>query len=141
MVSGHYANIEENMALAEILPADHFRTISQKVRNTVALTSNEVGVTITMKQPFAKTLRFPVPWDGILYGVARKTELLRQIGTDKEGYFWVTSITCNDWDDCFLLVLESADVLRYRAFYISADEVRELLEHCLRIPEQCVQES
>lgn len=136
MVSGHYADIQRNIPLDTLLPADRFRTVSQEVRDTVSLTTNEVAVTITMKPSFAKELHFPVPWDGILYGVVRKPETLQKIGTDTDGIFWVKSISCNDWDDCFLLVLESDDVKQYRAFYISREEVRDLLEHCLRIPEQ-----
>ncbi len=64
---------------------------------------------------------FPVPWDGRGW-----------FGTE----FWVKSISCNDWDDRFLLVLESEDAERYQAFYVMADEVYDLLENCLRIPEQ-----
>ena len=60
----------------------------------------------------------------------------RQLGTDADGKFWVKSISCNDWDDRFLLVLESEDAERYQAFYVMADEVYDLLENCLRIPEQ-----
>ena len=97
MVSGHYANIEQGTPLRSLLPADRFRTVSQETRDTVPLTPNEVAVTVVMKPAFVKRLHFPVPWDGILYGVVRKTELLRQLGTD---------------------------------------EVYDLLENCLRIPEQ-----
>ena len=136
MVSGHYANIEQGIPLRSLLPADRFRTVSQEIRDTVPLTSNEVAVTIVMKPAFVKRLRFPVSWDGILYGVVRKPEQLQQMGTDANGTFWVKSISCNDWDDRFLLVLESEDSKRYRAFFVMADEVYDLLENCLRIPEQ-----
>lgn len=136
MVSGHYANIEQEVPLRSLLPADRFRTVSQEIRDTVPLTPNEVAVTIVMKPAFVKRLRFPVSWDGILYGVVRKPEQLQQMGTDADGTFWVKSISCNDWDDRFLLVLESENPERYRAFYVMADEVYDLLENCLRIPEQ-----
>ena len=89
-----------------------------------------------MKPAFVKRLHFPVSWDGILYGVVRKSEQLQQMGTDATGTFWVKSISCNDWDDRFLLVLESDDPEHYHAFYVMADEVYDLLENCLRIPEQ-----
>ena len=121
MVSGHYANIEQGTPLRSLLPADRFRTVSQETRDTVPLTPNEVAVTVVMKPAFVKRLHFPVPWDGILYA---------------DGKFWVKSISCNDWDDRFLLVLESEDAERYQAFYVMADEVYDLLENCLRIPEQ-----
>ena len=136
MVSGHYANIEQGIPLRSLLPADRFRTVSQETRDTVPLTPNEVAVTVVMKPAFVKRLRFPVSWDGILYGVVRKSEQLQQMGTDATGTFWVKSISCNDWDDRFLLVLESDDPERYHAFYVMADEVYDLLENCLRIPEQ-----
>ena len=136
MVSGHYANIEQGIPLRSLLPADRFRTVSQETRDTVPLTPNEVAVTVVMKPAFVKRLRFPVSWDGILYGVVRKPEQLQQMGTDATGTFWVKSISCNDWDDRFLLVLESDDPERYHAFYVMADEVYDLLENCLRIPEQ-----
>lgn len=93
MVSGHYANIEQGTPLRSLLPADRFRTVSQETRDTVPLTPNEVAVTVVMKPAFVKRLHFPVPWDGILYGVVRKTELLRQLGTDADGKFWVKSIS------------------------------------------------
>ena len=136
MVSGHYSNIEQEVPLRSLLPADRFRTVSQEIRDTVPLTPNEVAVTIVMKPAFVKRLRFPVSWDGILYGVVRKPEQLQQMGTDADGTFWVKSISCNDWDDRFLLVLESENPERYRVFYVMADEVYDLLENCLRIPEQ-----
>ena len=136
MVSGHYANIEQGIPLRSLLPADRFRTVSQETRDTVPLTPNEVAVTVVMKPAFVKRLHFPVSWDGILYGVVRKSEQLQQMGTDATGAFWVKSISCNDWDDRFLLVLESDDPERYHAFYVMADEVYDLLENCLRIPEQ-----
>lgn len=136
MVSGHYANIEQGIPLRSLLPADRFRTVSQETRDTVPLTPNEVAVTVVMKPEFVKRLHFPVSWDGILYGVVRKPEQLQQMGTDATGTFWVKSISCNDWDDRFLLVLESDDPERYHAFYVMADEVYDLLENCLRIPEQ-----
>ena len=69
MVSGHYANIEQGTPLRSLLPADQFRTVSQETRDTVPLTPNEVAVTVVMKPAFVKRLHFPVPWDGILYGV------------------------------------------------------------------------
>ncbi|MFR6495026.1 MAG: hypothetical protein ACLUOF_00275 [Ruminococcus sp.] len=133
MVSGHYANIEQGTPLRSLLPADRFRTVSQETRDTVPLTPNEVAVTVVMKPAFVKRLHFPVPWDGILYGVVRKTELLRQLGTDADGKFWVKSISCNDWDDRFLLVLES-EMQNAIELYVMADEVYDLLENCLRIP-------
>ena len=136
MVSGHYANIEQGIPLRSLLPADRFRTVSQETRDTVPLTPNEVAVTVVMKPAFVKRLHFPVSWDGILYGVVRKPEQLQQMGTDATGTFWVKSISCNDWDDRFLLVLESDDPERYPAFYVMADEVYDRLENCLRIPEQ-----
>ena len=136
MVSGHYANIEQGIPLRSLLPADRFRTVSQETRDTVPLTPNEVAVTVVMKPAFVKRLHFPVSWDGILYGVVRKPEQLQQMGTDATGTFWVKSISRNDWDDRFLLVLESDDPERYHAFYVMADEVYDLLENCLRIPEQ-----
>lgn len=133
---GHYNHIESGASLQSLLPAKQFRTISSETRKTVPLTPNEVAVTISMKPAFASQLDFPVPWDGILYGVIRKSELLQKLGTDENGVFWVKLISCNDWDDRFLLVLESDNAEQYRAFYIMEEEVLELLKNCLRIPEQ-----
>lgn len=117
---------------AEFIPAKLFRTILSEQRHTPGGIS-ELPVEIQLKETFAKTLSFNVPWDGLLYGFVRgKKDIVGRL----EDFDEVKRISLQDWDDRFLLMFESGDKDAEKAFFVSRDEVRELLENCRRVPEQ-----
>lgn len=118
--------------LSEYIPAKRFRTILPEQRHTPCGIS-ELPVEIQLKKAFSKTLSFKVPWDGLLYGFVRgKKDIAGTLGDFSE----IKHISLQDWDSEFLLLFEGEDKGTEKAFFVSGDDVRELLENCLRVPEQ-----
>ena len=50
----------------------------------------------------------------------------------------VKKITVSDWDDKFQLLFEGEKETDEMPFFVTGEEVRELLENCRRVPEQNV---
>jgi hypothetical protein len=126
-----YKNAEQ-ITLSDYIPADNFRTVTSECRHDGAGYS-EVFVEIHMKPAFVKTLSFKVDWDGIIYGyVHSKRDISERLG----GFESLEIITISDWDERFRIIFESADKKDEKSFFVSASEVRELLENCWRAPEQ-----
>ena len=121
----------KSVALGEFITPEKFRTIlpeSRKVGGGVS----EIPVEIHTKPPFTKSLSFHVGWDGIIYGYVRgKKEISAKLGETLK----IAKITVTDWDDRFLMMFEGYEKEEI-SFFVSSDEVRELLETCLRVPEQ-----
>lgn len=120
------------VGLAEYIPTKRFRTILPDQRHTPCGIS-ELPVEIQLKKAFAKTLSFKVPWDGLLYGFVRgKKDIAEKIGDFAE----IKHISLQDWESEFLLLFEGEDKGAEKAFFVSSNDVKELLENCLRVPEQ-----
>lgn len=118
--------------LSEYIPAKRFRTVLPDQRRTPCGIS-ELPVEIQLKKAFAKTLSFKVPWDGLMYGFVRgKKDIAERLGDFTE----IKRISLQDWGGAFLLLFEGEDESAERAFSVSAEDVTELLENCLRVPEQ-----
>lgn len=129
-MANSYKNAE-SVKLADYIGADKFRTILAEYRYFGGGVS-EIPVEIHMKQPFADTLSFYVEWDGIVYGFVRgKKEI-----SEKLSGFCVKRITLTDWDDKFQLLFEGESETDERPFFVSCEDVRQLLESCRRVPEQ-----
>ncbi len=125
-----YKNAAE-VKLAEYIPAKLFRTILPEQRHFPCGIS-ELPVEIQLKKEYAKTLSFEVPWDGTMYGFVRgKNDIALKLGNTA-----IKHISIQDWDDRFLLLFEGEDKGDEIPFFVSPDDVRELLENCLRVPEQ-----
>ncbi len=107
--------------LADFIPADKFWTILSQQRHIEGGVS-EIPVEIHTKKPFADTLSFNIEWDGIVYGFVRGRN----------------EITVSDWDDKFQLLFEGEKETDEMPFFVTGEEVRELLENCRRVPEQNV---
>ena len=124
-------NNAPTVTLSDYIPSKLFRTVLPEQRHTPCGIS-EVPIEIQIKEPFAKTLSFWVPWDGLLYGfVRRKKELLSKLGDVSA----IKLISLEDWDDKFLLLFD-CDKDGEKPFFVSAESVRVLLENCRRVPEQ-----
>lgn len=118
--------------LSDYIAVKRFRTILPEQRHTPCGVS-ELPVEIQLKKTFAKSLSFKVPWDGLLYGFVRgKKDIAEKLGD----FVAVKLISLQDWEHSFLLLFEGEDKGAEKAFFVSADDVRELLENCLRVPEQ-----
>lgn len=125
-----YKNAAE-VKLAEYIPAKLFRTILPEHRH-YPCGITELPVEIQFKKEFAKTLSFKVPWDGIMYGFVRgKKDIALKLGNTA-----IKHISLQDWDDRFLLLFEGEDKGDEIPFFVSHDDVRDLLENCRRVPEQ-----
>lgn len=123
----------QSVRLADYIPAEKFRTILSKQRHMEGGVS-EIPVEIHMKKLFADTLSFYVEWDGIVYGFVRgKKEI-----SEKLSGFDVKRITVSDWDDKFQLLFEGEKETDEMPFFVTGEEVRELLEKCRRVPEQMI---
>ena len=71
------------------------------------------------------------------------TELVAKVRGRKEiseklSGFEVKRITVSDWDDKFQLLFEGEKETDEIPFFVTGEEVRELLENCRRVPEQNV---
>lgn len=122
-----------SVRLADFIPAEKFRTILAKNRHIEGGVS-EIPVEIHMKRRFADTLSFYVEWDGIVYGFVRgKKEI-----SEKLSGFDAKRITITDWDDKFQLLFEGEIETDERPFFVTGEEVRQLLENCRRVPEQMI---
>ena len=119
------------VALDEFITPDRFRTILPECRKIGGGVS-EIPVEIHTKPPFTKSLSFNVGWDGIIYGYVRgKKEISAKLG----GTPIIAKIAVTDWDDRFLMVFEGNENEEI-PFFVKSNEVRYLLENCLRVPEQ-----
>lgn len=122
----------ESIVLSDFIPAEYFRTISPEHRKLGGGIS-EIPVEVQMKEAFAKTLSFPVPWDCIVYGFVRsKRNIIEKLG----GFEKLSRIHIVDWDDRFLVMFEGEKETDEKPFFVTPDEVRYMLENGRRIPAQ-----
>ncbi|MBR5090476.1 MAG: hypothetical protein IK093_13690 [Ruminiclostridium sp.] len=128
MAKEHYRDAAP-CKLSEFVTPDRFRTVLyEQLHLPGGLT--EIPVEIMLKKDTAKKLSFKVPRDGMLYGFARiRPTVKEKFGVENAKLF------INDWDDKFVMVFELDDKTE-KAFVITADEVVDLLENCIRVPQQ-----
>ncbi len=119
-------------SLDEYITPDKFRTIGDEVRH-VPLGITEFLVEIHMKFEIKSKLSFKAPWDGIIYGCARSKKTLSEklnLKSDiKKGYLI-------DWDNKYLFLLELENQQEYPVAYVPSEDIVNLLEKCMRTPEQ-----
>lgn len=121
------------VSLSDYIDVERFRTVMNDDRK-VPCGISEIPVEIEVKEAFAKTLPFFVPWDGMIVGFAirmgKTKELIDGFVKDER----ILKIYLQDWDNKFLLVIESS--LREYAYYVETQEVRSLLVDCMKPEEQ-----
>ena len=118
-------------SLSDYITPDKFRTVAEQQRDLLGLT--EVAVELQLKAPARSRLSFPVPWDGEIYGCVRDRKRLQEkLGFTEE----ISRIYIQDWDNRFLVLFEQKNDVGYYAVYVPTEDVIDLLENCLRIPEQ-----
>lgn len=115
------------------------KLISYKWLRTVADPScegspNEYLIYIDIKDPFRKSLSFKTPYHGHLYAYAFLTTPLKEL-LDSYGFtLSKVRVDLADWDDQFVISFE--ENAKEAQFFCSKDDVKFLLEKCIRIPEQ-----
>lgn len=118
--------------LSDYVPSEKFRTVLPKQRS-VKLGISEIPVDIHLGSDTVSKLSFNVPWDGDVFGCLRDKEALKKsLKTGAQ----IMSVSLSDWDDKFLLIFNTEDIMETIAFYVTQQEVIDLLENCLRVPEQ-----
>ena len=122
----------ERVVLSDYIPADKFRTILPEHRH-IEGGITEIPVEIRMKRPFANKLSFDVEWDCIIYGFVRgKKDILAKLNMMNK----IKQITMTDWDDKFQLLFEGTGESEELPFFVTPEEVLDLIENCRRVPEQ-----
>lgn len=133
MAVEHYPNATF-VNLEEYISVSHFRTVS-KEQLLYPCGIPEIKVEIELKDTFIKKNHFKASASGKIYGFVRMNELLEKLNGShdaKEGN--IVAISLNDWDDKFLMLIETrkGDDL---AYYVKSDEVKNLLQNCLHYVE------
>ncbi|WP_058486528.1 hypothetical protein [Defluviitalea phaphyphila] len=121
----------KRILLSEYLTPQMFRTITKDLLK-IPGGITEIPVMVEMNPKFFEKLNFKVPTTGILYGFIKKNHNLIEIEKQKGK---IKKIELHDWGTEFLLVIEvlTGEEIAYN---VSNKEVQELLENCLRTPEQ-----
>lgn len=129
MTKEHYRNAV-SAKLADYITPDRFRTVLAQQREITAGLS-EIPVEFELQKDFIKSLSFPVQWDGLMYGYYRG----RKIIEEKVGAMIKRVVIC-DWNEKFVVIFEKDNGVEDPVFYVAPEDVRLLLEKCLRVPEQ-----
>ena len=93
---------------------------------------------ITINKDFSNKLSFKTATSGKIYGFTRMNEKLRSLDgmpLGKARGKLIKDIIINDWDKTFILIIEMVNNEEH-AFYITPEDMQNLLENCLRAPEQ-----
>ena len=125
----------EFRSLSELIPYDHFRTVESF---EMAKAPCESRVTLGLKPDFMARLELNLPWDGALEGYARRTEALNSLCKVSKLDPERCEIYINDWNDRFLVTLDDEPGRRNYSFYVTSEEVKQLLNECCLIPSQRV---
>lgn len=122
----HYENAAD-AKLSDIFSAEDFRLVPAEFKKAPCGYS-EIFAEVDIKQDFAQKLSFDVPWDGELYGYLRnKSKLYSKLGKDT-----AVKVTLSDWDDKFAVIFEDKNGKEDPVFYVDPNEVKELLEKCMK---------
>jgi hypothetical protein len=133
MAVEHYPNaVFVNLDM--YIPTNRFRTVS-KAQLLFPCGIPEIKVELELKEAFIKLNQVRASASGKVYAFVTMNETLEKINNShngKEGN--IKSITLNDWDDKFLMLIEThkGDDI---AYYVKSNEVKYLLENCLHYVE------
>ncbi len=114
------------ISLAEYIPVDNFRIVSSEHRHIPAGIS-EVYVKIRVESKFEKSLTKVTSKNGRIYGFVRKNDKLKQESKELK----ISVIELIDWEESFVLFINFSDKTK-KAFQIDSNEVKSLLENCLK---------
>lgn len=134
--AGARHSLIEFVNLEEYIPANHFRTIPPLLRD-VPPGVTEIPVEFELGAAFASKIDVPVTWDGKVYGYVHDNDRLKAVftGDMAKGYAG-RRIFLNDWDNDFLVTFENGDRDGEATFFVTAEEVRYLLDNCRVLREE-----
>ena len=130
-MSERYKNVKFG-SLDEYITPDKFRTIGDDMRH-IPPGITEFAVEIHMKYELKSKLSFKTPWDGIIYGCARDKRALKEkleLKSDIKTAYLI------DWDDKYLFLIEMENQGEFPVAYVPSKDIINLLENCMRVPEQ-----
>ena len=130
-MSGRYKNVKFD-SLGEYITPDKFRTVGDDMRR-IPIGFTEFAVEVHMKHKSKSKLSFKTPWDGIIYGCARDKRALKEkleLKSDIKTAYLI------DWDDKYLFLIEMENQGEYPVAYVPSKDIINLLENCMRVPEQ-----
>ena len=123
-------SIIEFIKLEDHLPAKHFRTIPPRLRN-VPCGSTEIPVEFELSSQLAAKMKFPVTWDGKVYGYVHDNKKLQSIFTgDMAKDLKSRRILLNDWGEAFLVTFENGARDKEVTFFATTNEVQYLFDNC-----------
>lgn len=131
----HYADAP-TVKLADYIPPKLFRTV-HRTEADLPGGITEIQVIIDIERPLAEKLSFRTSSSGRIHGFVRMNALLKSLNTKTDKSTTIRRITINDWGTTALMVIEMEDDSE-KAFFVSTDELKNLLENCRRTPEQSV---
>ncbi|MGN1114168.1 MAG: hypothetical protein ACI4RC_03470 [Oscillospiraceae bacterium] len=126
MSKKHYEYAKQ-AKLAEYFTPFNFRLIPSSVREMPHGIS-EIPIEIDIEKKFAKSLSYSTPWDGTIYGFVNNKKILLQKINKTE----IKKISITDWEGSFGIIFESNDGKEDPVLIVSPEEVRTLLENCLK---------
>lgn len=120
------------LALSSLMTPASFRTVPPDMSRHSG-GAHEIRVEMDLSEDFVGTLAQNPTLDGrTVYGYARETSGLRELfGENLDIHRPSCEVTFSDWGDRFLVVC-TAPGRKETAAFVMPEEVRELLEHCLR---------
>ncbi len=114
------------VTLSEFIPTKNFRIVENKTRH-VSGGISEIRVKIKTERPFEQSLTYPLANDHRIYGFVKQNDRLREELREAA----ITRIELYDWDDQFMMFFNYESQTK-KAFRVKIEEVKSLLEHCLR---------
>lgn len=126
-----YKNVKFDL-LSEYITPDKFRTVSDDMRH-IPMGITEFAVEVHMKNKLKSKLSFKAPWDGIIYGCARSSKHIKDKLELKSN---IKTAYLMDWDDKYLFLLELENGREIAAAYVASEDILNLLENCMRVPEK-----
>ncbi len=131
--SEHYANAP-TVKLEDYIPVKLFRTV-HRTESDLPGGITEIKVIIDIERPLARKLSFRTSSSGRIHGFVRMNALLKSINTKKDHASTVRRITINDWGNKALMVIEMEND-EETPFFVSTQDLIDLLENCRRAPQQ-----
>lgn len=124
-------NLKGTIEITKLISYNRLRTIDDP---SCEGSSSEYLIYIDIKDAFRKSLSFKTPFHGHLFAYAVITPSMKEIFDEYGFTLKGVRVDLSDWDKQFVISLE--ENAKEVQFYCSRDDVKFLLEHCLRIPEQ-----
>ena len=131
--SEHYANAP-TVKLEDYIPVKLFRTV-HRTESDLPGGITEIKVIIDIERPLARKLSFRTSSSGRIHGFVRMNALLKSINTKKDHGSTFRRITINDWGNKALMVIEMENDEEI-PFFVSTQDLIDLLENCRRAPQQ-----